>query len=126
MTTVTAVPADAHALAGFPLRYVSADGVDEAGNFVARDTRVGQAGEVPFVRERIGMADAAGLDPDSHRASRWIDEFALNEFQLAGLGDLDGAIRFSCHDAAPRTRSKSPATPVLSHWRAKMKSGGRP
>jgi len=42
---MSAVPAYAHALAGFPLRDVCANRIDPAGDFMARDARILQSGK---------------------------------------------------------------------------------
>jgi len=45
LKTVSAVPADAHSLSGFPLRDVRPNRVDTPGNLVARNARILQSGK---------------------------------------------------------------------------------
>ena len=63
---VAAVPSDSDALAGLPVGYVSADGVDAAGDFVSRNAGILKAGPLAFLGQRIAVADTAGfnLNPD--------------------------------------------------------------
>src|SRR5271155_470191 len=62
---VATVPSDAYALAWLPIRDVSADSVDAAGNFVSGNARILEAGPDALLHEDVAMADAAGFDFDS-------------------------------------------------------------
>ena len=98
VVAVAAVPAEADALAGLEERHVGADGVDDAGDFVAGDARVCDAGQEADLGERVAVADAAGLHADADVAGAGIGEFALNQFKgSARSGDLDGTARYRRH-----------------------------
>src|SRR5882762_5565492 len=87
---MTAVPSDADALAGLPVRYVGADGVDAAGDLVSGNARILDAGPIAFLYERVAVADAAGLDFDPDLVAGGIGNVSLDEFEItAGLADLD-------------------------------------
>ena len=78
-SVVAAVPADADALAFFPNGDAGPDFVDDAGNFVARRTRINDARE---------EADAAGLDADADMSQGRLRDFALLQLEIGtGLGD---------------------------------------
>ena len=87
---VAAVPAHADALAGLPLSYVGADGVDASGNLVAGDARILKARPAAFLHDRVAVADAAGFDFDAHLAAAGFGRGAFDDFEIsAGLGDLN-------------------------------------
>jgi hypothetical protein len=68
MAAMAAIPPDADALADFPLFHAGAEGVDDPGDFVARNARVLDGRESAFLGERIGMADTARLHFDANLA----------------------------------------------------------
>src|SRR5438309_1662032 len=80
-TAVAGMPTDANALARFPAGHARADGVNDAGDFVAGYARVLQAGPVTVLDQRIGMADAAGLDFDADASRRRSRDGAFDEFE---------------------------------------------
>jgi hypothetical protein len=87
---MTAVPSDADALAGFPVCYISADGIDAAGDFVSGNARVLDTGPITFLHEHIAVADAAGLDFDPNLVACGIGNVSFDKFEItAGLADLD-------------------------------------
>ena len=91
-TAMSAVPAHAHALAGFPLRHARAHGIHHAHDFMAGHTRILDARPVAFLHQRIAVADAAGLDFDPHLAGGGLWNFTFNDFKRsAGAGDLGSA-----------------------------------
>jgi hypothetical protein len=84
------MPTDSDALAGFPVGYVGAHGVDAAGNFVSGNARVLDAGPLAFFHQRIAVADAASLDSNPDLAAAGLGNVSLDEFEFAaGFGDLD-------------------------------------
>ena len=86
-----AEPADADAVADAakPLDAL-AEGVDDAGDLVARHAGVVDRHVRPR-RSPVGMADAARLDADANVAAAGLGKVAVDELELAaGGGDLDG------------------------------------
>ncbi len=81
MSAMTAVPADSHALAGFPLRDTRAHGIHDPDHFMAGHARILQAGPVAFLDQRIAVADATGLDFDPHPAGARLGNFTFNDFK---------------------------------------------
>src|SRR4029077_8144684 len=85
---LSAVPADADALALLPIGDARTEVGNDAGDFVAGRTRVGQAGPVPVFDQTVAEADAAGLHVDADLAGAGLRDFALLEFEGgAGFGD---------------------------------------
>ncbi len=74
-----AEPADADALPDLPGGDVGADGVDTAGDLVARHGGIVDAGKGAGRGEHIAMADAAGLDLDAHLARAGLGEWAARQ-----------------------------------------------
>jgi hypothetical protein len=88
--TMTAVPSDADALAGFPVRNVSTDSVDAAGDFVSGNAWILEAGPMAFSYERVAVADAAGFDFNPDLAAARLGNISFDEFEItAGFADLD-------------------------------------
>jgi hypothetical protein len=86
---MTSVPADAHALAGFPLRYTVADRVDAASNFVSGNAGILEAGPVTVFYDRIAVTDTAGFDLDADLSTSRLGNVAFDEFKAsARLADL--------------------------------------
>jgi hypothetical protein len=84
------VPSDADTLAGFPVGYVGADGVDAAGDFVSGNAWILEPGPMAFLYQRIAVADPAGFDFDSDLAAGGFGDVSFDEFEItAGLADLD-------------------------------------
>ena len=81
MTTMTAMPANAHALARFPLRDTRAHGIHDPDDFMARHARILQARPVTFLDQRIAVADATGLDFHPHPAGARLGNFTFNDFK---------------------------------------------
>jgi hypothetical protein len=67
------MPAHSDPLAGSPSGDAPAQGIDDPCYFVARDSRVLNAGKASLYRENITVADAASLDldPDVPRDGVW-------------------------------------------------------
>ena len=65
---MTTVPADADAVARFPSRDATAELVDHARHFVARNSWILQARPVPLPCEFVAHADSASLDFDANLA----------------------------------------------------------
>jgi len=87
-SVVAAVPADADALAFFPNGDAGPDFVDDAGNFVARRTRISDAREEAVFDQMVAEADAAGLHADADISRGRLRDFALLQLEIGtGLGD---------------------------------------
>jgi hypothetical protein len=79
---IPAKPADADALSGAP--------IDDAGNLVPGDARVGEAGPLSFDGETVAVADTTGLDANANLAPRRLGHVALDELKrTARLRDLN-------------------------------------
>jgi hypothetical protein len=85
---VAAVPTEADALAYFEERDIGADRIDDAGDFMAGDARVLNAGPIAELGERIAVADAAGLDANANMAGAGAGfrEFFFYELKSAARG----------------------------------------
>ena len=91
MTAMTAMPADADALAGLPLRDARTDGIHEPDHFMAGNAWILQARPVALLDQGIAVADTTGLDFDSHQAGARLGDFAFNKFKRPGWpGNLGG------------------------------------
>jgi hypothetical protein len=89
--TMTAVPPDSGALAGFPVGNVGTDSVDAAGDFVSGNAWILEAGPMAFLYERIAVTDTAGFDFDPHLIAGGFGNVSFDEFKITtGLADLDG------------------------------------
>ena len=63
------------------MRDPGANGVHDANHFMAGHARILQAGPVTILDQRIAVADAAGLDLDSHPPRAGRGDFTFNHFQ---------------------------------------------
>jgi hypothetical protein len=91
LKTMPAVPTNAHALTGFPLRHVSPHCVNAARNFVSGHPRILNARKVPFFHQHIAMTNAARFDLNAHLAASGLRNGAVNEFEIStGFTDLNG------------------------------------
>jgi hypothetical protein len=77
------VPAEADALAGLEKRNVGGYRIQDAGDFVAGDTGVDDAGKEAEFRDGVAMADATGLHADAHLAGARIGKLLLNQLKGA-------------------------------------------
>ena len=92
VAAVAAEPADPDALADLPGDHALADGLDPPGDLVPGHARVRDTRYRALDREGVGVADAAGLDPDEHLAAGGSRDLALGELQSLARGrDLDDA-----------------------------------
>src|SRR5207244_1617333 len=92
LAAVSAVPADADALAGFPCADARADGIDVTDDFVTRHARIFDAGVSALFDEGVAVADAAGLDLDADLARSGIRHGTIDRFERAtGFADLHHA-----------------------------------
>ena len=78
---MAAMPADADPLPHCPSHDTRSDRIDDAGDFVPRDSGVLNAGEGSLFGKRVAVADASGLDLDSYRAGARLWDFALHELK---------------------------------------------
>jgi len=81
MAAMTAMPADAHALARFPLPSTRTHSIHDPDHFMAGHARILQARPVAFLHQRIAVADATGLDFDPHPAGARLGNFTFNDFK---------------------------------------------
>ena len=87
----TAVPADSHALPGFPLVHFGAEFIDLSDDLMSGNPGVANAGEPAFFYNCIAMADAAELNLDTDFGFPGFGEVFLNQFKFrAGRGYLHG------------------------------------
>jgi hypothetical protein len=77
------MPADTDTLAGFPLGYAGADGIDNANNFVARDARILQAGPKTVFDKRVTVANTTCLDSDSHPTGTRLRNLTFNNLKIS-------------------------------------------
>jgi hypothetical protein len=91
---MAAVPAHAHALARLPLRNASAHRIHYADDFVTGDAGVLQSRPVAFLYQRIAVANAAGLNFDSHLAGSWLGNFTFYNFKRSTGPDNLGNTHF--------------------------------
>lgn len=100
------MPADADTLAQGPAFHLRAKQIDYAGNLMAGNFGVNDAGPLAFHAEGIAMANAAGLHADANMARTGFGDGALHQFQgTAGLRNL-GYSHFSIDSAAESPASK--------------------
>ena len=93
---LSAMPADANALALLPGCDAGAELVDETGNFVAGNARIFEPGPEAFLGEDVTMADATGLDFDTDLIGAGRGDFAFDNLEVgAGFGDL-GDFHWAC------------------------------
>ncbi len=91
---LSAMPADADALALLPGRDAGAELGDDARDFVAGGTGIDHAGPQSVLDEVVAEADTAGLHADADLAGAGLGDFALLEFEVrAGFRD-DGDFHF--------------------------------
>jgi hypothetical protein len=87
---MAAVPADTDAVALLPLANAAAEFVNHAGNFVAWNAWVLQAGPVAVLHQVIAEADATGLYLNENLAGTGRRYLAFHDLKIAsGLGDLN-------------------------------------
>jgi hypothetical protein len=93
---------DADALANRPPRHVFADGIDATDDLVSRDTGVREAGESPFDREDVRVADAARFDSNPDFIRSGCGKLPFDELHLSAADGLDRTIgSFAHRDTSP-------------------------
>src|SRR5260370_18499173 len=89
---VPSVPADSDTLTLRPFGNARPDSINHADNFVTGDPREFEAGISSLFDKRIAMADAAGLDFDTHRCGTGLGNFPCCNFERpVRTGDLHDA-----------------------------------
>jgi hypothetical protein len=78
---MSAMPSDSDPLSRCPSKNTCTDRIDGSCDFVSGNSRILNAGEGPFLCERVTVAYAAGLNPDSYRSGARVREFALDELK---------------------------------------------
>jgi hypothetical protein len=81
LSTMAAMPTDAHPLAFLPRRDAGTNLVDYSGHFVARDTRVLQAGPMALFHKHIAMTDPTRLHFDADLALPGHWDLSLDRFE---------------------------------------------
>jgi hypothetical protein len=89
MPAMPSKPADADALSDAPADYAGPECVDHASDLVPRDAWEGEA--LPFDREAVAVAHAAGFDSDADLAGARLRNFALDQLERAFFCDLNSA-----------------------------------
>ena len=88
---MSAMPADADALAGLPLRDVGANRVDASGNLMAGNARVLQSGKARLLYDGVAVADAAGFNLDPNLGAARLRNRTFDDFEVStGFADLCG------------------------------------
>lgn len=68
------------------------DGVDHAGDFMARNAGVLEAGPMPLLHECVAMADATGFDADADFSGTGIGDVSLDDLEVTtGAAELNGS-----------------------------------
>jgi hypothetical protein len=89
MPAVSAVPGDSDPLAWCPPGDVWADRIDDAGDLMAWDPRVLDAGPDALLCKGVAVADATSLNLDAHGSGPGLWDVAFNKLKGAlPLGDL--------------------------------------
>src|SRR5207245_2701341 len=81
--TMSSMPAHTSALAGLPLRHIGSNSIYPPSNFVSGHARVLQSRPVSLFYQPVAVANAAGLDLNSHLSPAWVGNRALDEFELS-------------------------------------------
>ena len=81
VTAMPAMPADPDAIADVPAEDIGADGVHDACDLMAGHTRVLDSGPEPILRQRVAVADPAGLDPHAHETGAGHRNLALDHLE---------------------------------------------
>jgi hypothetical protein len=93
----------ANALVFFPTFDTWPYRFDRSDNLMARNAGISYSGKSIFDRKRIGVANAAGFDPDSDLTKSGLDNRLLDDLEFAGIRHLHCLI-FLTHRFSP-TRS---------------------
>ena len=81
LEAISAVPSDADAIADFPIARFVADRLDDAGDFMSRRARVGDAGPCALLGKQVAVTYAARLDFDPNLSARRVEDFLVDEFE---------------------------------------------
>jgi len=96
---LTSQKTNPHPLADLPMQNTFTQSVNFPHNFVTWNARKGNSGQESVHRCAIRMADAAGLDPNSHLPRAWFGNFPFNEIKFSGGRYFDGSI-FLAHTSS--------------------------
>src|SRR5439155_9957977 len=103
VTAISSQPSDADALPGLPPRHLGSNGIDHAGDLMARHAWIGNARPVAFFCQRIAMTEPAGLHFDADLPRSRLRDLSLDQLQRpAGLAHLH-----CTHDVILRTSRRS-------------------
>ena len=73
------MPTNSDPLAGGPSGDFPADRIDDAGNLMSRNSRILDAGPESLLGKGVAVANAAGLDFDTHAAIARLGDFAFTQ-----------------------------------------------
>src|SRR5579863_71738 len=91
LETMTAMPADAYALAGLPKGDVGSNLVDAARDLVPRHSRILDSRPIPMFNQFVAVANATGFYLDSYLLTPRFGNRALYDFEISTwLADLNG------------------------------------
>lgn len=91
---IRAKKADPDAIADLPVSDTFTQNVDFPDDFMPRNARKSEAGELPSERQAIRVADAASFDAQSDLPWTRLLQREFYEFESSWCGDLDGFVRF--------------------------------
>ena len=80
MPAMASHKSDARPLSCFPALHAWPYGFDFSDHFMAGNARVSQSGKTTFNRQRIGVANATGLNPDSDLPKGGLNNWSLDKF----------------------------------------------
>src|SRR5581483_515353 len=85
-------PADTNSLSGFPPIDTGADGINDAGDFMTRNTRIGYAWHKVLFNDCIAVTDSTGLNFDSDCSRVWFRNVAFDNLEWGiWFGHLNGS-----------------------------------
>ncbi len=85
--------ADTDAVAGLPGGDTGADGVDDSDDLVSRDDGLRGVRAQALDGQHVGVADTAGLDPQSDVSGLGVDQLTLDQPEVVDTGRLEGSVR---------------------------------
>lgn len=106
-----AEPADADALANLPAADVGSQRVDNADHLVTGNARIHDARDKPQYGDRVAVANAAGMDLDSHLVPVRLGKIALLQIEFrTGLRNDHRTHLGHVTLSSPRVKASDPVT----------------
>src|SRR5690348_12970955 len=81
LTTMSTMPAHTHPLPPCPCRHAGSHFVDNAGDLVARDPRVVQAGPIALLYKQVTVTNSAGLHLNAGLVRSRCRDFSRDDFE---------------------------------------------